>query len=63
MAARTVKGQGERREDTRPEEAAPGDVPYAIYVRQKGARGLQDVAEGRVVDEDEAERRMARWLL
>jgi predicted transcriptional regulator len=30
--------------------------------RQKIERGIQDVAEGRVVDEDEAERRLARWL-
>lgn len=45
-----------------PDEATFEDIQYHIYVRQKIEKGLADVREGRVVDEDEADRRMARWL-
>jgi len=38
------------------------DIQYQIYVREKIERGLQDVAEGRVVSQEEAERRMQEWL-
>jgi predicted transcriptional regulator len=45
-----------------PDDASFEDIQYHIYVQQKVERGLQDVAEGRLVDEEEAERRMAQWL-
>jgi len=44
------------------DDASFEDIQYHIYVRQKIARGLKVVEEGRVVDQEEAERRMARWL-
>ena len=45
-----------------PDDVTLEDIQYHIYVRQKIERGLQDMEEGRVVTEEEAERRMARWL-
>ncbi len=35
---------------------------YDNYVREKIRRGLKDVAEGRVISQEEAERRFERWL-
>ena len=37
-------------------------LQYHIYVREKIERGLRDVEAGRIVDQDEAKRRMAKWL-
>jgi len=45
-----------------PEDASLEDVQYHIYVRQKVERGLKDAAEGRVLTQEEVEKRMARWL-
>ena len=45
-----------------PDDASFDDIQYHIYVRQKIERGLEDVAAGRVVDQEEVERRMAKWL-
>lgn len=45
-----------------PDDASYEDIQYHIYVRQKIEKGLADVEEGRVLDHDEVERRMARWL-
>ena len=45
-----------------PDNASLEDIQYHIYVREKIERGLRDVEAGRVVDQDEAKRRMAKWL-
>jgi len=44
-----------------PDNASFEDIQYHIYVREKIERGLDDVREGRVVSEEEAERRMRQW--
>jgi predicted transcriptional regulator len=48
--------------DTLPEDASLEDIQYHLYVLQRIERGRQDVEAGRVVPQDEVERRMARWL-
>ncbi len=48
--------------DRIPEDSSYEDIQYHIYVRQKIQRGLEAIEEGRVVSEEEAERRLARWL-
>lgn len=48
--------------DELPEDASLEDIQYHIYVREKVERGLSDVHEGRLLDEAEVERRMAKWL-
>ncbi len=45
-----------------PDNATWDDVQYHIYVRQKIDRGLDDVAQGRLLTEEEFDRRMRRWL-
>jgi len=45
-----------------PDDASLEDIQYHIYVCQKIERGLKDVEEGRVLSQEEIERRMSRWL-
>ena len=45
-----------------PEDASLEDIQYHIYVRQKIQKGLEAADEGKLISQEEAERRMARWL-
>ena len=45
-----------------PEDASLEDIQYHIYVCQKIQKGLDAVSQGKVISQEEAERRMARWL-
>jgi len=47
---------------TPPDDATFEDIQYHIYVREKIERGLKDVREGRVLTQEEAERRLSKWL-
>ena len=58
----TAKEEIRRLIDTLPDDATWEDVQYSIYVRERIERGRRESAEGRVLDEDEAERRMRPWL-
>lgn len=44
-----------------PDNASFEDIQYHIYVREKIERGLEDVKQGRVIDQEEVERRMRKW--
>ncbi len=44
------------------DDATFEDIQYHIYVREKIQRGLDDVKAGRVVSDEEMERRMRKWL-
>ena len=44
-----------------PESASLEDIQYHIYVREKIDRGLEDVEHGRVLSQEEVERRMRKW--
>ena len=46
--------------ETIPEDVTFEDIQYHIYVRQQITRGLEDIEQGRVVSEEEAERRMLK---
>jgi predicted transcriptional regulator len=48
--------------DQLPDDASFDDIQYHIYVRQKIDRGLNDAAQGRLLTEEEFDRRMHRWL-
>ena len=58
----TVREEAHRLVDELPEEASWDDLMYQIYVRQKVEAGLRAIEEGRVITQEEAEERMARWL-
>ncbi len=45
-----------------PDDCSLEDMRYHLYVRQKIELGLAEARRGHVVDQQEAERRMARWL-
>jgi predicted transcriptional regulator len=44
-----------------PDSASFEDIQYHIYVREKIEWGLKDVKEGRVLSQEEVERRMRQW--
>ena len=45
-----------------PDDATFEDIQYQIFVRQKISRGEADVEAGRVLSQEEVERRMEKWL-
>ena len=45
-----------------PDDASLDDIQYHIYVCQKIQKGLDAAERGEVISQEEAERRMARWL-
>ena len=47
--------------DRLPPEASLEDILYHIYVRQEIQSGLDDVEAGRVLSEEEVEKRLAKW--
>jgi predicted transcriptional regulator len=59
---RTAKDEIRSMLDALPDDASFEDVQYSIYVRERIERGLREADEGHLVDQDEVERRMLRWL-
>jgi hypothetical protein len=45
-----------------PEDSSLEDIQYHIYVRQKVQNGLDAGRKGKIIPQDEIEKRMARWL-
>ena len=45
-----------------PEDASLEDIQYHIYVRQKIQKGLEAARLGKLIPQQEVEKRMARWL-
>jgi predicted transcriptional regulator len=45
-----------------PDNCTLEDIHYHLYVRQKVERGRAAIDEGRVVSQEEAERRVAGWV-
>ena len=48
--------------DSLPDETTWEDVQYSIYVRERVERGKAEAAAGKLVEQDEIESRMERWL-
>ena len=46
-----------------PEDASLEDIQYHLFVLQKIERGLEDAEAGRVVPQEEMEKRFAKWLV
>jgi predicted transcriptional regulator len=59
---KTAKEEVKKLLDKISEDASFEDIQYHIYVQQKIEQGLSDVAEGRVLSQEEAEKRMSKWL-
>jgi predicted transcriptional regulator len=58
----TVREEAHKLVDQLPDEASWDDLMYQIYVHQKVDAGRQAIAEGRLFSQEEAEKRMAKWL-
>lgn len=61
-AMSSVREEIHKLADQLPADAGWDDAMYALYLRMKVAEGEQDIAEGRVLDQEEVERRTVRWL-
>lgn len=48
--------------DQLPNDATLEDIQYHIYVRQKIDHGLDEIAAGNTLSEEECDTRMAKWL-
>ena len=58
----TVKEEARRMIESLPDDATWEDVQYSIYVRERIERGRREATDGKILDEDEVERRMKPWL-
>ena len=58
----TAKEEVRRMLDRLPDDASFEDIQYHIYVREKVERGLEAVEANQVLTEEEAERRLSKWL-
>ncbi|MEW6095895.1 MAG: hypothetical protein AB1567_05140 [bacterium] len=45
-----------------PDDCTLEDIQYHLYVREKVERGIQSISEGKVVSQEEAERKVQEWL-
>jgi len=48
--------------DRIPDDSTFEDIQYHIYVREKIEHGLDDIREGRLLSQEEVEKRMSKWL-
>ena len=45
-----------------PDDCTLEDIQYHLYVREKVEHGLRAIEEGRVVSQEEAEKKVDKWL-
>ena len=48
--------------DALPGEATLDDIIHALYVRAKFDRGEREIREGKGIPNDEAKRRLGKWV-
>jgi predicted transcriptional regulator len=46
-----------------PEDTSLEDIQYHLYVLQRVEKGLQEVEQGKLIPEDEMEKRFAKWIV
>ena len=57
----TAKQEAQRILDALPDDASLEQIQYHLYVVQKIEAGLHDAEEGRLMSQEEVERRIAKW--
>ncbi len=45
-----------------PDDCTLEDIQYHLYVRAKVERGIRAIDEGRVVSQEEAEKKVREWI-
>jgi len=58
----SAKEEIRRMLDALPDDATWEDVQYSIYIRERIERGRREADEQKIVEQDEIELRMKRWL-
>ncbi|OGP55160.1 MAG: hypothetical protein A2Y65_11145 [Deltaproteobacteria bacterium RBG_13_52_11] len=58
----TAKEEVRKMLEQLPDDASFEDIQYHIYVQEKIEHGLEDVKEGRLLSQEEVERKMSKWL-
>jgi len=58
----TAKDETRKILDNLPDNASWEDIQYSIYVRERIERARREADAGKLVDEEEIEQRMQRWL-
>jgi predicted Zn-dependent protease len=58
----TAKQQVRQLLDDMPDDVSFQDIQYRLYLQEKLDQALEDVRQGRVLDQDEVDRRLAKWL-
>jgi predicted transcriptional regulator len=58
----SAKDEIRRMLDELPDHASWEDLQHSIYVRERIERGRREAQEGRIIDQEEVERRMSQWL-
>ena len=61
LAMETAKKQVQQILENLPDDASLEEIQYQIYVRQKIEQGVADADAGRVVPQEEVQRRLAKW--
>lgn len=56
------KEEVQRLLETLPDEASFEDIHYHIYVQEAIRRGREAADRGELLDQDEVEKRMSKWL-
>jgi len=46
-----------------PEDTSLEDIQYHLYVLQRVEKGLEEVDQGKLIPEDEMEKRFAKWIV
>jgi predicted transcriptional regulator len=58
---KSVKQEAVKLIKSLPEDCTMDDIQYHLYVREKVERGINAIKEGRVVSQEEAERKVRKW--
>lgn len=58
----TAKEETRRILDSLPDNASWEDIQYSIYARERIERGRREADAGKLIDQEEIEQRMERWL-
>jgi predicted transcriptional regulator len=58
----TAKDEVRKLLDRLPDEVTLEDIQYQVYVLDEIARGAEEIDRGEGIPQEEAERRMEKWL-
>jgi hypothetical protein len=58
----TAKEEVRRLLESLPDDASLEDVQYSIYVRERIERARSELNQGKLIEQDDIEIRMRRWL-